>query len=124
MLPPAGGYRLPAGKHGRYYTRFQAKVKQIFSGYFARLLCYLPAGQSSMCNSTPPVDRRSKPCTRTKFRAKMEFELDPSATLRTRVWVLSWWNLTGFSFLDADFSDFADLSFGGFVVNKPLCSRP
>jgi hypothetical protein len=22
----------------------------LFSGYFARLLCYLPAGQSSMCN--------------------------------------------------------------------------
>ena len=35
-----------------------------------RLHRYLPAGQSSMCNSTPPVDRRAKPCTRTKFRAK------------------------------------------------------
>jgi hypothetical protein len=44
----------------------------IFSGYFARLHRYLPAGQSSMCNSTPPVDRRAKPCTHAKFRAKRE----------------------------------------------------
>jgi len=44
--------------------------KGVFSGSFARLHRYLPAGQSSMCNSTPPVDRRAKPCTRAKFRAK------------------------------------------------------
>ncbi len=42
----------------------------VFSGSFARLLCYLPTGQSSMCKSTPPVDRRAKPCTPAKFRAK------------------------------------------------------
>ena len=41
----------------------------IFSGYFARLLRYLPAGQSSMCNSTTPVDRRKRR-TYAKFRAK------------------------------------------------------
>jgi len=42
----------------------------VFSGYFARLRCYLPAGQSSMCKSTPPVGRRAKPCTPAKFLAK------------------------------------------------------
>ena len=51
-------------------NNFNDFVNEVFSGSFARLLRYLPAGQSSMYYSTPPVDRRAKPCTRAKFRAK------------------------------------------------------
>ena len=47
----------------------------VFNGGFVQLLRYLPAGQSSMCNSTTPVDRRVKPCTHAKFRAKKDKRL-------------------------------------------------
>jgi len=58
-----------------------------------------------MYNSTPPVDRRTKPCTHSKFRAKMEFEFLGLFPHQVRDMVLSWWDLTAFSFLDTDFAD-------------------
>ena len=52
----------------------------VFSGYFARLLRYLPAGQSSMCKSTPPVDQRKRR-TRAKFRAKKGIKVENKGRL-------------------------------------------
>jgi hypothetical protein len=47
----------------------------IFGGSFGRLLRYLPAGQSSMCTSTPPVNRRKRR-TRPKLRAKIDIKIE------------------------------------------------
>ncbi len=62
-------------------------MQRDFSGSFARLLCYLPAGQSSMCTSTPPVDRRKRR-TRAKFLAKKNIILlgqDKSLAFETKL---------------------------------------